>query len=192
MKKILLLLFALMCLAQWYVPGMMIYDQEQVLNEGKVYKFKTRPIDPSDPFRGKYITLNFEEDHINVTDFKEWENVSDVYVSLRDSAGYARINSVSMHEPEGIDYIKARVQSVDSYDAPYTLWIAYPFERFYLEESKAAEAERVSWQARTDSTQVTYAVVSVKDGKAGLKDVMINDRSIADVVSEINQAQSSD
>jgi uncharacterized membrane-anchored protein len=59
-KKTILPLFALTCLAQWFVPAQMIYDQEQVLREGKTYHFKTAPIDPSDPFRGKYITLSFE------------------------------------------------------------------------------------------------------------------------------------
>lgn len=184
-KKIILPLFALMCLAQWFVPAQMIYDQERVLREGKTYHFKTAPIDPSDPFRGKYITLRFEEDHVEVVNPKEWENAEYVYVSIIDSAGFAKISTVSMYQPEGADYIKARVSFVSDYE-PYTLRIQYPFERFYLEESKASEAERLYWDNRTDSTQVIYAVVSIKDGNAALKDVMLNDRSIVDVVREIN------
>jgi uncharacterized membrane-anchored protein len=184
-KKIILPLFALTCLAQWFVPAQMIYEQEQVLREGKTYHFKTAPIDPSDPFRGKYITLSFEEDHVEVVDPKEWKDAKNVYVSIIDSAGFARISRVSMYEPEGADYIKARINYVSDYE-PYTLQIQYPFERFYLEESKASEAERLYWSNRLDSTQVIYAVVSVKDGNAALKDVMVNDRSIVEVVKEIN------
>jgi uncharacterized membrane-anchored protein len=185
-KKIILPLFALMCLAQWFVPAQMIYDQEQVLREGKTYHFKTAPIDPSDPFRGKYITLRFEEDRVEVVDPKEWKNAEDVYVSIVDSAGFAKISTVSLYEPEGSDYIKARISHVSDYGKPYMLQIQYPFERFYLEESKASEAERLYWENRTDSTQVIYAVVSVKNGSAALKDVMLNDRSIVEVVKEIN------
>ena len=184
-KKIIFPLFALMCLAQWFVPGQMIYDQEQVLREGKLYKFKTAPIDPSDPFRGKYITLNFEENEIGIVDPKEWEHAQDIYVSIVDSAGFAKISTVSMYEPEGADYIKAKVGYISYYE-PFMLQIRYPFERFYLEESKASEAEQVYWNSRTDSTTVIYAVVSVKDGDAALKDVMVNDRSIAEIVKEIN------
>jgi uncharacterized membrane-anchored protein len=188
-KTIILVLFAATCLAQWFVPGQMISDRERVLREGKTYKFKTEPIDPSDPFRGKYITLNFEERSVEVLDPKEWERAGDIYVSIADSAGFARITKASMYEPEGIDYIKAKIAWVDSYQPPYHVWIQYPFDRFYVEESKASKAERVSRVTRNDSTTVVYAVVCVLDGTAALKDVMINDRSIADVVREMNEQE---
>lgn len=192
MKKIILLLFVVMCLVQWYVPAKMIADQETVLKEGKVYKFKTAPVDPADPFRGKYIVLSFEENRFGVSDYNKWLDVHDVYVSLRDSAGFARIHNISVTEPQDTDYVKARVTYVTTYE-PYTLWIEYPFDRFYLEESKASEAEKVYWESqRNDSTQATYAEVSIRNGDAALIDVKINDRSIVDIVAEINQEQSSD
>lgn len=188
-KTIILVLFAATCVAQWLVPGSMINDRERVLREGKTYKFKTAPIDPSDPFRGKYITLDFEERSVEVLDPKEWEKAEDIYVSLADSAGFARIVKASMYEPEGADYIKAKIAWVDSYEAPHHVWIRYPFERFYLEESKASKAEDVSRVTRNDSTTLVYAVVKVLDGTAALKDVMINDRSIVDVVRELNEKE---
>ncbi len=52
-----MVLFAVMCLAQWIVPGKMVYDSENTIAEGTLYKFKTAPVDPSDPLRGKYVTL---------------------------------------------------------------------------------------------------------------------------------------
>jgi uncharacterized membrane-anchored protein len=190
MKKILLPLFALMCLAQWYIPGKMIYDQEVVLLEGTLYKFKTEPIDPTDPFRGSYITLNFEANTVEVNDEKEWNRGEPVFVTLRnDSAGYAQIESISKTIPEGRDYIQAKVDYVSRYD-PFTVRLALPFERFYLEESKAPEAERLYWEAQqNDSSQVAYAVVSIQNGNAALKDVMINNRSIVDIVREANEKQ---
>lgn len=188
-KTIILVLFAATCLAHWFVPGKMISDRERVLREGKTYKFRTEPIDPSDPFRGKYITLNFEENSVEVPDPKEWEKAGNIYVSLADSGGFARITKASMYEPEGTDYIKATIDWVDSYRPPYRVWIKYPFERFYLEESKANKAEHVSRINRNDSTTVVYAVVNVLDGTAALKDVVINDRSIVDVVREMNEQE---
>ena len=186
MKRIILPLFALMCLAQWYIPGKMIADQEKILREGKTFRFKTAPIDPADPFRGKYITLSFEEDHVEVVNPSEWERAQEVFVTLRDSAGFARIDRVSMYEPEGDNYLKAKIRTLTTYE-PFTMWLSYPFERFYLEESKASDAERLYWESRSDSTQQVYAVVNILKGEAALRDVMINDRSIADVVKEINE-----
>ena len=51
--KILLSVFILVALVQLFVPAKMILDREDILDMGKEYKFKTEPIDPNDPFRGK-------------------------------------------------------------------------------------------------------------------------------------------
>lgn len=174
-----------MCLAQWYVPGKLILDEEKILSEGKVFKFKTAPVDPSDPFRGKYITLSFEENSIKIVNPDEWKNAKRIYVSLEDSAGYALISTVSMYEPENADYVKAEIQYISDYDT--TLYIRYPFERFYLEESKASEAEKLYWEAQRDSSVTAYAEVSILEGNAALKDVFINSRSVKEIVKEINR-----
>lgn len=187
MKKIAFALFALMCLLQWYIPIKMIYDQEDILQNGTAYKFKTQPIDPTDPFRGSYITLNFEANSIPVKNYKEWSNNDLVFASLKkDSMDYAWLESVSNTIPQGHDYIKAKIDYVDQYE-PYSIRLALPFDRFYLEEYKAPKAERVYWDAqRNNSAQVAYAIIYVKNGEASLKDVMINDRSIIEIVKEVN------
>ena len=59
-KIIVIIAFIFMVFAQWYVPSKMILDREDILKNGEEFKFLTQPIDPSDPFRGKYITLNSE------------------------------------------------------------------------------------------------------------------------------------
>ncbi|HUR30287.1 MAG TPA: GDYXXLXY domain-containing protein, partial [Saprospiraceae bacterium] len=59
-KIILPIAFAIMVLVQLYVPASMIMESEKVLKEGKEFKFKTAPVDPTDPFRGKYVELNFD------------------------------------------------------------------------------------------------------------------------------------
>ena len=69
---ILLGVFVLVALMQLFVPANMIWSREKVLNEGKIYKFKTAPIDPNDPFRGKYISLNFEQNAIEVNNADDW------------------------------------------------------------------------------------------------------------------------
>ncbi len=84
------------------------------------------------------------------------------------------------------DYIKASV-SYSVADTMTMVFIQYPFDRFYMEESKAPQAEITYNESLRDTNQVTYAVVLVKKGEAVVKDVMIDDRSIVDIVRDRNK-----
>ena len=185
MKTPLLIFFLAMCLSQWYVPGAMIVEREDILKNGRIFRFKTAPVDPSDPFRGKYITLDFEADVFKADEALKVERGDEVFVMVEeDSRGFARVKGVAQSLPEdATDYLTAEV----SYKADDRIHLEYPFERFYLEESKASKAEQVYWEAnRADSAQTAYAVVRIRNGKATLQDVLLNDRSIADIVRELN------
>ncbi|HZI25706.1 MAG TPA: GDYXXLXY domain-containing protein, partial [Chryseolinea sp.] len=95
MKNIIMILFAVMCLAQWIVPGKMVYDSENTISLGTVFKFKTEPVDPSDPFRGKYVTLRFESDFIEIEDSAEWVSGEDIFVTFTtDMAGFAKAENI--------------------------------------------------------------------------------------------------
>jgi len=182
------ILFAVMVLAQLAVPFKMIFDREKVLSEGKTFKFKTAPIDPSDPFRGKYVTLNFAENNFEVSDGTKWHNGQSVYVLLAtDADGFAKIIDVVRELPaEGEDCVKAKLNYVatkkDSTKTIQELNLEYPFERFYMEESKAPLAESMYWEVSRDTTKVTYASVNIQNGQAVLKDVFIGDVSIRELV----------
>ncbi|MEJ7647140.1 MAG: GDYXXLXY domain-containing protein [Chryseolinea sp.] len=184
MKYITTILFVIMLLAQWIVPGKMIYDSENVIFKGAVYKFKTQPIDPSDPFRGNYITLSFEANVIK--DTTRYEPGEVVHVTfLADSAGYALASTISRKTPASGPYLQTTVRYTSG-SSLSLVYFALPFDRFYMEESKASEAERAYWQANTDSVQVAYGVVSMGNGVAVLTDVMINDKSVRNLVKELN------
>ena len=186
MKKYLLVLFSLMCLAQWYVPAAMIGEQERLLSNGKIFRFKTAPVDPSDPFRGKYITLSFEAETFKITPGQPWDRNQNVFVVLKeDEDGFAAVADISTSPPGAeTDFVEAEVMFSDE----EMVRVRYPFERFYLEESKASEAEKMYWEAnRNDSTQSAYAVVRIKNGKSALEDVKVNDQSIVEIVREMNE-----
>jgi len=184
----LIILFAVMVLAQLAVPFKMIFDREKVLSEGNTFKFKTAPIDPSDPFRGKYITLNFAENNFEVIDGETWQNGQAVYVLLaKDAYGFAKIVDVVKELPdESNNCVKAKLNYVatkkDSTKTIQELNVEYPFERFYMEESKAPLAESMYWEVSRDTTKITYASVSIQNGRAVLKDVFIGDVSIRELV----------
>ncbi len=185
MKYIFIAGFVLMVAAQWYAPLSMIMSAETTIDDGTEYRFKTRPIDPTDPFRGKYITLDYDAETYNSNTGGElgFEQGTEVFAIIEeDPEGFARVNKLTTEMPQ-VDYF-IKVQFNYSYDS--TASLSFPFKRFYLEESKASEAEQLYWNSRFDSAMVCYAKVRVLRGDAKLVDVMVNDTSIVDVVRRIN------
>jgi uncharacterized membrane-anchored protein len=153
-KKIIFLVFCLIVVAQLYVPAKMIFDREDILITGKAYKFKTAPIDPSDPFRGKYIVLNFEANTAQVPADTSWDYNTPVYVMLTvDTSGYAKVDAVSHDKPDSAkDFVLAKSLYFNNIDN--TITIDYPFNRYYMEESKAQDAEDLYRYSLGDTTQL--------------------------------------
>ena len=182
-KKVLFIGFLLIAIVQLYVPAKMIYDQEVVLLNGNEYKFKAAPIDPNDPFRGKYITLRFDATTFPVQNINEWAINDEVFVQIQnDTAGFAQIKNVSKKRPDNDpDYIKAKIAFLME-DERVNMRIEYPFDRFYMEETKAQAAEDMYRESIVDSSQVAYALVNIRNGEAVIRDVLINGTSISDLV----------
>ncbi len=183
-KKTQIVLFLLVALAQLYVPAKMIWDQEDVLKNGSEYKFKTAPVDPNDPFRGKYITLNFDNNTFEVENNKDWQQGDEIYVSITNgSDGFAKIASISKKKPtDQQDFVKATVGFAMGKGSRIS--IDYPFDTYYMEESKAYGAELTYQRSQLDSTQTTFALVHIKNGKAVLKDVLIDGVPIREIVKK--------
>lgn len=171
--------FIVTVLVQLYVPTNMILNKQDTLKTGEIYKFKTAPVDPYDPFRGKYITLSYKQNSIKVADEHNWSKGDPIYVTVeKDSAGFARLTSVAKAPPAGNSgYIKANVDYTITNDSTKIL-IDYPFKRFYMNEFKVDSAEEKHAEALSDTSATTYALVSIKEGDAALRDLVINGQSI--------------
>lgn len=182
-KKFAVIAFVIVALVQLFVPAKMIFNRENILETGKEFKFKTAPIDPNDPFRGKYIRLSFEDVTVPIASGDSWAWDEEAFISLTiDEDGFAKISSVSKIKPtDNPDFVKAKV-SYPSGTFANKISIVYPFDRYYLEESKASEAERTYTESQRDTTKITYALVNIKNGDAVLKDVVINGKSIKDLI----------
>ncbi len=174
-SRIVIPAFILMVLVQLYVPANMIFKKESVLTEGKEFRFRTRPIDPSDPFRGKYVVLSFQDNAIKVNNAADWYPGEEIYVSLTtNEEGFAKIQSVSKDQPmDTEDYVKSTIEYIMN-DSVRDLTVYFPFDRYYMEESKAYNAELAYNEATLDTNQISYALVSVKKGDAVIKDVIID------------------
>ena len=177
--------FILLAFIQWLIPSKIIFDNNDILKNGRLVKFKCAPVDPSDPFRGKSLTLRFDSSFCKVRNAKEWKNDEKIFVQLHiDEEGYAHVTGLSKEQPKGnTEYVTAKTQKYSSY-YDSTLYFVYPFESYYLEESKSQVAGELYQESVNDSGQVTYGLVAIKEGNAVLKDVMINDVSIHKIIAD--------
>ena len=169
---------------QLFVPAQMIFSKEGIIENGTAYKFKTRPIDPNDPFRGKYITLQYDINALK-TDDTLWQSKDEAYVYLiKDAYGFAQPKKVSREKLDfDEDYVIAEVSWYNKNKQEVS--VNLPFNRYYMEESKAYDAEVAYREAQRDSLpDNTYALVYIKDGEAVLADVLIDDVSIKDYVQK--------
>ncbi|SDW18846.1 Uncharacterized membrane-anchored protein [Lutibacter oricola] len=185
-KIIIFSLFLIVAVAQLFVPFKMISNQEDVLKTGVAFKFKTEPLDPSDPFRGKYIRLNFEEDKFSIQNKDNWTRNEEVYVVVKnDENGFASIKNIVKEKPlNTTNFITAKVKYIHSYKENKNITIEYPFERFYMDEFKAKPAEDAHQESFKKENNTTYALVYLKNGESVLSDVLINNESIKDIVSK--------
>lgn len=179
--KILFIAFIIMALAQLAIPAQMVWKNELAYIYGTVYKFKTEPVDPNDPLRGKYVQLGFEADEVKVNN-GDWQYGEKGYAVIgKDHNGFAYIKELTREKPKNSDYIPVTVNY--NYDDKVT--IKYPFERFYMEESKAPDAERLYRENNSGEKKLpAHAIVAIKDGVAVVKDVILDGMPIKEYIEK--------
>ncbi len=165
-------------LIQLSIPVKIIYEKESVLLTGIAHKFKMRPIDPSDPFRGKYIILKYEENKVETLD-TNYVRGNDIYLKIeKDNEGYAKATQVQYTPFNDETYIKTKVKHYNK--ETQLVYFDLPFERFYMEESKAYDAELAYNEVIRDTSNNMYAMIYIKKGKGVLDNVMVNEMPIQD------------
>ena len=186
-KQLVFWLFIILVLVQWGIPGIMIYRSEDTFRNGEAFKFVLRPVDPTDPFRGEYITLTYILDEFATAE-KEWKYHSDIFIILhRDENGIAIIKNVSPKLPASTEtFVKAKVTGYYGGKVHFQL----PFNRFYMEEYRAYEAERLFREQVGNSDnraeEDNYAVVFIKGGHAVIADVFLGGKSVSDLNGSSN------
>ncbi len=173
--------FAIMVLGQWFVPGNMIFQEEKVLEQGVAYKFRTQPIDPSDPFRGKYVRLSYEMRSLE-SDSLVCNYGTKLYVTLGvDSLGFAKAEKIGLERPSTGDFVIADCAGYYGSVQHFNL----PFDTFYMNEDKALKAEIAVREVQRDTLPtVCYGVVHILEDRAVLSDVQIDGVSLKDYVDE--------
>src|SRR5205085_5927957 len=88
----------LVAAAQLAIPASVVWKRGRTLAYGRVWKFKTEPVDPIDAFRGRYIALRFaaEKAWEQPTPQSEIKPETEVYATLKEDAdGFAQVDNIS-------------------------------------------------------------------------------------------------
>ncbi len=172
MKTLPLVVFALAVLAQWLVPLAAIRQHEKVLVEGQLVRLKCTAPDPYDPLRGRYLAVRPEATEADVDkELKSYRGPG--YAMLAIGAdGLASVTRLERQRPaEGL-FVRVRVRYAHEGKARFD----WPFDRYYLNETLAPEADR--WLADSlRSTKAVLAEVRVLDGRAVLEDLSLDGKS---------------
>jgi uncharacterized membrane-anchored protein len=178
MKTLPFLIFGIVVLAQWAAPLSQIWTHEKVLTQGTLIKLKCTAPDPYDPLRGRYLAVRPNQSEAPVTAGMELKHGAQVYAVLTTGAdGFATITSLSLTPPASGEYL--RVKSGYVYNSKADIF--WPFDRFYVNEKLAPEADK--WFAENiRSTQGITAEVRVLNGRAVLEDLSLDGKPFREIL----------
>jgi uncharacterized membrane-anchored protein len=178
--KSLLFLFGLAVLLQLAVPAAMILKREHALTHGQAFKFRTAPVDPYDAFRGRFVALGFDQSRVRVAPDHDFLRNETVHALLaEDAEGYAFFSRISRARPLAEPYLDLKIQNVLGGDVDLRL----PFDRFYMEETEAADAERAYRQNSVRSNRNAYVQVRIEKGFGVIEDLFVEDTPIRDYIA---------
>lgn len=186
-RNVTLVLFGLLCVAQLAAAGSGIARSELALRRGTPYRFETAPVDPLDLFRGRYVRLDFtaERSELELPAGARGH----VYAVLgTDARGFAVVEQLRTSEPEGGDYLRVDASRDFRDGEARGTRLSFPFDRFFMEESKARAAERL-YAERARGTRPAYARVRVHAGLAVLEDLIVDGKPIAELIDEARTAE---
>lgn len=180
-RRILTVAFMCVAAAQFAVPLSMIASRETTLREGRAFKFRTAPVDPYDAFRGRYVAVRPEAATASTNAGTGFERGQRIYAVIGEGPdGFAAVERLAATRPERGDYIRTRVSYVSG---PKT-HLDMPFDRYYMNEEMAPEAERAYRQHSVRTNRTAYLVVKVLDGACVLESLNIDGRPIEEFLRE--------
>lgn len=137
---------------------------------GESMYLKTVPYDPTDLFRGDYVTLQYEIESLDLdivdpelysltreSQFEYYNvNERDVYIWYENNSGYIEATRVSADKPSQGSYIKAELMYIADQqmqrpdtddvadDKDYTAFLDIGLDRFYLQQGTGKALEEMS------------------------------------------------
>jgi len=155
--------FILMVLLQLGVFLGMIYEKNNIVKNGREYRFRITYYDPYDFMRGNYLRISLEQREIETKDDEKYNREKGYFIiNEKDSLG--EIVEFTRENPKEGDYIKGEITS--TYNGKQ--WIKNPFERYYVEEKMAKEMEE-----KLRASNEAYLRVKIYKGKYVIESIEI-------------------
>ena len=175
-------IFACIAVIQVLTPLSMIYKREATLNHGRKFKFDTAPVDPYDAFRGRYVALRIaaEREPLKVENGQDLLG-RNVHVLLDEGEnGFAKLAGIALDSPAGDNYIDCRVRR--AYDDK--VYVDLPFDRYYMDEYEAPDAERAYRRNSGDTDREAYVTARVRSGFAVLEELYIQEMPVREYLQK--------
>ena len=177
-RNLILLGFAAVVAAQLAVPAWMIIERERTLRDGQVFKFRTRPVDPADAFRGRYVWLSLEPATVKVPEVGQWHYNQKAFAVLgSDTNGFAVVKRLERVKPLNEIAVPVRTRWFNDNTREANLeW--FGLDRYYLEEGKAPRAEAAYRQHSVRTNQTCHVTVRVLGAHAVIEELFIEGQPI--------------
>jgi uncharacterized membrane-anchored protein len=174
-------LWIVLAVAQLCVPAWMITSDERVLRHGRQIKLQTRPVDPADLFRGRYVALGFAVEQVPRELVRgEFEHHDDAYLELREGAnGLAETVALHKEKPAGDLVLKARVNFI----SPETIGVELPFNRYYMDENAAPAAE-IAYRDQADEPENAWVTVRVLKGRGVIEELYLGGKPVREFLRQ--------
>lgn len=176
MNMLRIMIFAVVALAQLGVPAAMVWQREQTLKQGRVWKFRTAPVDPVDAIRGRYIALRFATEEFDAPVKFESGNKSVYAVLKQNTDGFAEVDHLTTEAVETDDVVP--VESAWWYGGKQH--VRFPFSKFWVAEANAPAAERAYIENNRRDKQNAYVTVRVRRGDAALDQLFIDNEPLSE------------
>ena len=177
-------LWIVLAIVQVCVPAWMIIGEERVLRDGRQIRLATRPVDPADLFRGRYVALGFAVDQVPRELARgEFQHGDTAYLELREGAnGFAEAVALHKEKPDGELVLTAEVNFI----TPETVGIELPFNRYYMDENAAPHAE-TAYRAHAADPEEAWVTVRVLRGRAAIDELYLRGKPVREFLREGNR-----
>jgi uncharacterized membrane-anchored protein len=177
MKSSIWVAFGIAALAQWAVPVWSIWQHERVIEKGEHVRLRCRAPDPYDPLRGRYLAVALEPSHVPTPLDQVIKRDMKIYLLLEPGAdGVSQVTGVTATKPTSGVWMAAHAAGV--YES---IQIRWPFDRYYLNENLAPQADVWLAKMRTSNELVT-AEIRVLNGRAVLVDLVHQGQSFREIL----------
>ena len=159
-------------------------------SKGVEVRFRVTAYDPYDPMRGRYVRLNLNDFERNIRLPNKnrnlgFRNHQGIFAVLEQDATAKIVDLVAERKdvPPGKMFLPVQfLWSHQEYDIKtrkhlnkWTHHIRLPFERFYLNEKKAPEVERLLQQR---NSKAELSVIIFPDGVYRVQDLIVNGQNV--------------